>query len=73
MDRDHHDKTRRCPVCGGSRWWRSHTGPAICHQCHSDPMEALQVLGDQTRGQCRMPDSSPLADRGDTVSTGSAG
>jgi hypothetical protein len=39
-----------CTVCGGSRWWRSRTGLSICYHCYPDPLEALQVLGDQTKG-----------------------
>jgi hypothetical protein len=50
MDQDRQDTTSNCPVCGGSRWWRSRTGLAICHHCHPDPLEALQVLADEVSG-----------------------
>jgi ParB-like nuclease domain len=35
--------------------------------------ERLKVLSDQTRSQCRLPDSSPRSDRGDSAGAGSAG
>lgn len=73
MDRARRNQARHCPVCGGSRWWRSRTGRSICARCHPDAMEALQVLSDQTRSQCRLPDSSPRSDRGDSAGAGSAG
>jgi hypothetical protein len=67
MDQDRHDKTSSCSVCGGSRWWRSRTGVAVCHRCHPDPIEALQMLGEQTRGQSRVSGPAPPADGGTTL------
>jgi hypothetical protein len=73
MGQERQNKASACPVCGGSRWWRSRTGRRICQQCHPDPLEALQVLGDQTKGQCPMSNSASLADRGDHANAGAAG
>ena len=73
MDQEPQDTMSTCPVCGGSRWWRSRTGLAVCQRCYPDPVEALQVLAGQTGGQCRLPGSSPLADHGDHVGPGPAG
>jgi hypothetical protein len=73
MEQERCREAMSCPVCGGSRWWRSRTGLAVCHHCHPDPLEALQVLGDQTKGEFQVPGSSPLADHGDHVGPGPAG
>jgi hypothetical protein len=50
MDQERQDKTSGCPVCDGTRFWRSRTGRSICARCHPDALEALQVLANQVNG-----------------------
>jgi hypothetical protein len=52
MDQAPQDTTSACPVCGGSRWWRSRMGWRICQQCYRDPLQALEVLADRVQGAC---------------------
>ena len=64
MDQARQDPTSRCPVCGGSRWWRSRTGHEICQRCHPGALEALQALANQTHGAilCGTRMSHPVID-----------
>jgi hypothetical protein len=52
MDREGQNNASNCPVCGGSRWWRSRTGARVCQQCYGDPFQDLKALADRVQGEC---------------------
>jgi hypothetical protein len=39
-----------CLACGGIVFWPSRPGHKVCAHCHSNPLQALQVLAYQRNG-----------------------
>ena len=73
MDQGPQDPTSRCPVFGGSRFWRSRTDKRLCQRCSPHAMAALPVLAEPLNGESRVPRASPLTDYGDHVRLGPVG